>query len=273
MHNFELEKSLNTLLKSDSITDYCPNGLQVQGRQNVQKVITGVTASLALIEQAIAHNADAIIVHHGYFWKGENQTICHMKQQRIKALLTHDINLYAYHLPLDVHPTLGNNAQLAARLGINNVSALNVKPEGVLMRGEFEHAIPAQELVSRVEHNLNRSPLVLGNGFTSTNDDATQAQAQSQTNQPNSQPRLIKHLAWCTGGGQGYLEAAAQAGVDAFITGEASEQTTHIAHEYDVMFIGAGHHATERYGVQALGEHIQSQWDLDVSFIDLSNPV
>jgi dinuclear metal center YbgI/SA1388 family protein len=265
MNNFELEKSLNTLLKSDSIADYCPNGLQVQGRQDVQKVITGVTASLALIEHAIAHKADAIIVHHGYFWKGENQTICHMKQQRIKALLAHDINLYAYHLPLDVHPTLGNNAQLAARLGIANLSSLDTKPEGVLMRGEFAQAISATELVARVTQTLNRTPIVLGNGFTETH--------SPLDFQESAEPKLIKHIAWCTGGGQGYLETAAQAGVDAFITGEASEQTTHIAHEYDVTFIGAGHHATERYGVQALGEYCQEQWGLDVSFIDLSNPV
>lgn len=266
MNHFDLEKSLNTLLRSDSITDYCPNGLQVQGRQNVQKVITGVTASLGLIEQAIAHNADAIIVHHGYFWKGENQTICHMKQQRIKALLAHDINLYAYHLPLDVHPTLGNNAQLAARLGIMNVCSLDTKPEGVLMRGEFPQGISSTDLVARVEQTLNRKPIVLGNGFTAAHPAPLVAQAVTEG-------RLIKHVAWCTGGGQGYLETAAQAGVDAFITGEASEQTTHIAHEYDVIFIGAGHHATERYGVQALGEYCHAQWDLDVSFIDLSNPV
>ena len=262
MNHFDLEKSLNTLLRSDSITDYCPNGLQVQGRQNVQKVITGVTASLGLIEQAIAHNADTIIVHHGYFWKGENQTICHMKQQRIKALLAHDINLYAYHLPLDVHPTLGNNAQLAARLGIINVCSLDTKPEGVLMRGEFPQGISATELVARVEQALNRKPIVLGSGFTAP------LVAQEVT-----EGRLIKHVAWCTGGGQGYLETAAQAGVDAFITGEASEQTTHIAHEYDVTFIGAGHHATERYGVKALGEHLAEKFDLDVEFIDIHNPV
>ncbi len=265
MHNFALEKSLNTLLNSHSITDYCPNGLQVQGRASVQKVITGVTASLALIEQAIAHNADAIIVHHGYFWKGENQTICHMKQQRIKALLAHDINLYAYHLPLDVHPTLGNNAQLAERLGITNVKALDTKPDGVLMRGEFVEGISATELVNRVEQSLQRKPIVLGNGLTNVPD--------AQHSQLASGSKLIKQVAWCTGGGQGYLETAAQAGVDAFITGEASEQTTHIAHEYDVTFIGAGHHATERYGVQALGEYCQAQWGLDVTFIDLPNPV
>lgn len=269
MQNFELEKALNTLLKSDSIVDYCPNGLQVQGRRSVQKIITGVTASLALIEQAIAQQADAIIVHHGYFWKGENQTICHMKQQRIKALLTHDINLYAYHLPLDVHPTLGNNAQLAQRLGISNMHALDAKPDGVLMRGEFTSPISMSDLVLRVEQTLNRTPLVLGNGY-SNNALPISGAAHSVV---ATEPRLIKHIAWCTGGGQGYLEAAAQAGVDAFITGEASEQTTHIAHEYDITFIGAGHHATERYGVAALGQYCQEQWDLDVSFIDISNPV
>ena len=170
MYRNELEVYLNQLLEIPRFRDYCPNGLQVEGKDNIQTVISGVTASLDLLQAAAAANADAIVVHHGYFWKGENQTICHMKQQRIKALLAHDINLYAYHLPLDVHPTLGNNAQLAERLGITNVKALDTKPDGVLMRGEFVEGISATELVNRVEQSLQRKPIVLGNGLTNVPD-------------------------------------------------------------------------------------------------------
>ena len=250
MHHFALENALNTLLNKDSIQDYCPNGLQVQGRPDVQKVITGVTASQALINAAIEQNADAILVHHGYFWKGETQTITHMKQARIKALLNHDINLYAYHLPLDVHPELGNNAQLANLLGINIEGYLPVKPNGVLMHGRLSAPVTANHLGQCIAQQLQKSPVILG--------DTAQH---------------IETVAWCTGGGQGYLETAAQAGIDAFITGEASEQTLHIANEYGVSFFAAGHHATERYGVKALGEYCAATFGLDVQFIDINNPI
>lgn len=250
MHHFKLENALNTLLNKDSIQDYCPNGLQVQGRSNVQKLITGVTASQALIDIAIAQKADAILVHHGYFWKGEPQAITHMKQSRIKALLEHDINLYAYHLPLDVHPELGNNTQLANLLGITVENHLPVKPKGVLMQGRLSTSVSASNFAEQIAHKLHRTPIVLG-----------------------ETDKLIETIAWCTGGGQGYLETAAQAGIDAFITGEVSEQTTHIANEYGITFFAAGHHATERYGVKALGEYCAVNFGLDVQFMDINNPI
>ena len=250
MHHFELENALNTLLNRDSIQDYCPNGLQIQGRRDVQKIITGVTASQALIDTAIAQHADAILVHHGYFWKGETPNITHMKQARIKALLSHDINLYAYHLPLDVHPELGNNAQLAQLLDINITGYLPVKPHGVLMNGRLSEPMSAHTFAQLINDQLDKAPIILGD-----------------TNQ------TIDTVAWCTGGGQGYLETAAQAGIDAFITGEASEQTTHIANEYGVSFFVAGHHATERYGIKALGEYCARTFDLDVQFVDINNPI
>lgn len=250
MHHFELENALSTLLNKDSIQDYCPNGLQIQGRRDVQKIITGVTASQALIDTAIAQHADAILVHHGYFWKGETPNITHMKQARIKALLSHDINLYAYHLPLDVHPELGNNAQLAQLLGINISGYLPVKPHGVLMHGRLTTPMSAHAFAQLIDAQLDKAPIILGD--TS---------------------KTIDTVAWCTGGGQGYLETAAQAGIDAFITGEASEQTTHIANEYGVSFFVAGHHATERYGIKALGEYCARTFDLDVQFVDINNPI
>lgn len=248
--NVALQDLLNNLLNTGQISDYCPNGLQVEGKRDIQKIVTGVTASQALIEQAIAHQADAILVHHGYFWKGEDATITGMKYRRIKALLEHDINVFAYHLPLDVHPVLGNNAQLAALLGITNVKPLiGVKPEGVVMTGEFDSDVTVESLKQRLSDTLDRQPLVAG-----------------------PENKMIGSVAWCTGGGQGFIEQAAARGVDAFITGEVSEQTVHTARECDVAFFAAGHHATERYGVKTLGEYLEKECQLQVTFIDVPNP-
>ncbi|WOI35642.1 Nif3-like dinuclear metal center hexameric protein [Alteromonas sp. CI.11.F.A3] len=250
VNNLELKRYLDGTLRAHEISDYCPNGLQVEGKAEIQRVVTGVTASQALIDAAIAENADAIVVHHGYFWKGESQAISGMKKKRIKALLEHDINLFAYHLPLDVHPEFGNNRQLAALLEIDNVQALSgVKPTGVVMQGEFEKPMSQNELQQRLADMLGRTVLAEGD-----------------------ETKTIKTLAWCTGGGQGFIEQAVAAGVDAFITGEVSEQTIHTAREMGISFFAAGHHATERYGVKALGEHIQSEFNLDVTFIDIRNP-
>jgi len=252
MQRSELESYLNTLLSESMIKDYCPNGLQIQGKNDIKKIVTGVTATQALIEQAIAKKADALLVHHGFFWKNESYAIKGMKHQRIKALLANDINLLVYHLPLDAHVELGNNAQLGQLLSINNIKPLaNLKPLGIVMQGDFTEEVSAATLSENISTTLQRQCLHIA---PSTN-------------------KKIKTIAWCTGGGQGYIEAAAEQGIDAFITGEASEQTTHIAREMNIHFFAAGHHATERYGIKALGAHLQQKFDLAVEFIDIDNPV
>jgi dinuclear metal center YbgI/SA1388 family protein len=251
MQLHEFEKYLNTLLKPEQIKDFCPNGLQIQGRDNVCKVITGVTATQALIEQAIAEKADALVVHHGFFWKNESYVIRGMKHKRIKALLANDISLFAYHLPLDIHPTLGNNAQLAKLFSINNVAPLEVgNALSVAVRGEFSTELSPQTLEQRISEKLNRLCLHIA---------------------PPSN-KAIKTVAWCSGGGQSYIELAAEQGIDAFISGEVSEQTTHVAREMDIHFYCAGHHATERYGAQALAEHFNQHLPIEAKFIDIDNP-
>lgn len=249
--NTQLLRYLDELLKPQKVKDYCPNGLQIEGAENITKVITGVTASQALIDHAIQRKAQAIFVHHGYFWRGENPCLRGMKKARFKALLLNDINLYAYHLPLDIHPELGNNAQLAKRLGISVVGGLDKSDlQSVAMQGEFAQAMSLSSVVNKVEQTLDRTPLVISGG-----------------------QHKIKTVAWCTGGGQGYIEAAAEQGIDAFITGEASEQTVHTAREMNIHFIAAGHHATERYGALEVGNHLSQTFGLDVEFVDIDNPV
>lgn len=244
-HN-ELETLINLKLSTDTFRDYAPNGLQVEGKEVINKVVTGVTASQALIDEAVRLNADAIIVHHGYFWKNESPVIKGMKRRRLKALLSHDINLFGWHLPLDGHPELGNNAQLATLLGIE------IKGEiaPLVMWGELNMAVPGSELASWIAARLGRTPLWYG----------------------ETGPERVKRVAWCTGGGQGFIDDAARFGVDAFITGEVSEQTIHSAHEQGLHFYAAGHHATERGGIRALSEWLSSETDLDVTFIDIPNP-
>ncbi len=252
MRTNELEHYLTELLKPQQIKDFTVNGLQVQGCESINKVVTGVTASKALIERAISEKADAILVHHGYFWKNESYAIRGMKHDRIKALLVNDINLFAYHLPLDIHPTLGNNAQLAKLFNIERVEPLELgNPVSVAMQGCLKQACSAEELSQLISRTLERECLHIS---------------------PPSN-KQIKTIAWCSGGGQGYIELAAEQGIDAFLSGEISEQTTHIAHEMDIHFIAAGHHATERYGVKALGEHLAEKHGLEVIFVDIDNPV
>jgi dinuclear metal center YbgI/SA1388 family protein len=247
----ELENHLAELLQPWAMNDYCPNGLQVEGKDTIERIVTGVTATQALIEAAIERQADAIIVHHGYFWKGENQAVVGMKRQRLKTLLLHDINLFAYHLPLDVHPELGNNAQLAQLLGIKIQRRLEPwNKQSVAFKGKFATPVSPDELAERISDQLDRDPL----HEAGTSD-------------------VISSVAWCTGGGQHYIEQAAQQGIDAFISGEASEQTIHVAREMGIHFYAAGHHATERYGAKALGEHLQVTFDVDVCFVDIDNPV
>ncbi len=249
--NSQLLHSLNMLLKPEKIKDYCPNGLQVEGKKKVNKIVTGVTASQALIDHAVSINADAILVHHGYFWKGESPCLTGMKRKRIHTLLQHDINLYAYHLPLDIHPILGNNVQLGKLLGIIDILPLEENnPQSLVMQGKFETGINPIELIRLLNTKLVRNPL---------------HEPALKTN--------IETVAWCTGGGQSYIELAAEKGIDAFITGEVSEQTIHTAREMNIHFYAAGHHATERYGVKALGEYIQQRLDVEAVFVDIDNPV
>lgn len=243
-----LENYLNQLLDISHFQDYCPNGLQVEGRNHIQKIVTGVTASRALLEAAAAEAADAVIVHHGYFWRGENACITGMKGRRIALLMQHEINLFVYHLPLDCHAELGNNAQLGRRLGLTEAGRFG--EQDLVAYGELPEALPLQSWAEKITHALSRQPLVIGDAA-----------------------REVKQIAWCTGAAQGYFEAAIAHGVDAFITGEISEQNVHAARESDVAFIAAGHHATERYGVMALGEHLAQTFGLEHRFVDIDNPV
>lgn len=251
MKNTALLAWLDEQLKPHLIKDYCPNGLQVEGKQNINKIVTGVTACQALIDAAITQEADAILVHHGFFWKNEDPTIVGMKQRRIKALLKHDINLFAYHLPLDVHPLFGNNAMLGKLLGLDEIESIEgIKPEGVVMRGLNSDKGNLAQFATHLEFVLQRKPLVIGDS-----------------------EKTIERVAWCTGGGQNFIEQAAAQGADLFVSGEVSEQTTHIAREMDIAYVAAGHHATERYGAMYLGEHIAEKLQLEVEFIDIANPV
>lgn len=254
LNNLELEQIIDQKLNSNAIADYAPNGLQVEGRQTVKKIITGVTATLPLIEKAIEKQADAILVHHGYFWKSENPCIRGMKGKRIKQLLVNDINLYGYHLPLDIHPELGNNARLAQQLGIVELAGLEDKPNSIPVWGTLETAVSAQELAQRLEQILQRKPIVCD---------------EFVADYPQ---KMIKTVSICTGGGQGYIDLAAAKGIDAFISGEISEQTTHSAREQGIYYFACGHHATERDGIKALGEWLAKEYGLSVEFIDIDNP-
>ncbi len=248
MYRNELENHLNQLLEISRFRDYCPNGLQVEGREEIHSIVSGVTASMDLLEAAISSNADAIIVHHGYFWRGENACLTGIKGRRIALLITNNINLFAYHLPLDVHPELGNNAQLAKKLGLIETDRFGEQDIAVL--GEPAQPMTLSALAEKISLTLMRKPMMIGD--------------------PN---KPIKRIAWCTGAAQSYFDAAIQMDIDAFITGEISEQTVHIARESGIAFLAAGHHATERYGVQALGEHLAQQFGLKHQFIDIDNPV
>jgi dinuclear metal center YbgI/SA1388 family protein len=243
-----LERALNTELNASAFRDYCPNGLQVESTRPIQKLVTGVTASHAFIEQAIAAGADALLVHHGLMWKGDDGRLVGFRYQRVKPLLANDIALIAYHLPLDAHPTLGNNAQLAALLGIRAIGTAPSEP--LVLLGEIPAAQNLGFFGQIVEKKLSRAPQLIGD-----------------LNKP------IRNIALCTGGGQSFFETAIGEGVDAYLTGEISEQHVHIARETGVAFIAAGHHATERYGVQALGAWVAKQFSIEHQFIDVESPV
>lgn len=246
----QLLQAFDGLLQPERFRDYGTNGLQVEGASQVQKIVSGVTASRALIEAAIAARADVIFVHHGLFWRGQDGRVTGWMKQRLALLLAHDINLFAYHLPLDAHPELGNNAQLACQLGFRAQARFGEQDLGFL--GEREDggsfASPAS-LAGHVGEVLGRPVVVVGDA-----------------------PRSLRKLAWCTGGAQGYFEAAIAAGADAFITGEISEPQAHYARECGVTFIACGHHASERYGAPAVAAHVAAQLGLAHEFIDIDNP-
>lgn len=248
MKREELVSYLDGLMAPGKFRDYCPNGLQVEGRSEITRLVAGVTASQALLDAAVDRQAEAILVHHGYFWKGEDGRVTGIRRNRLATLLANDINLFAYHLPLDAHPELGNNAQLARRLGW--------LPEGrfgeqdIAWLGTVAEPCDLSALAAKVASVLGREPMVIGDGL-----------------------RPIRRIAWCSGGAQGYFEQAIALGVDAYLSGEISEQTVHLARESGVAYLAAGHHASERFGVQALAEHLAQQFGIACDFVDLDNPV
>ena len=246
----ELLAAFDTLLQPERFKDYGPNGLQVEGKTQVRRVISGVTASRALIEAAIDAQADAILVHHGLFWRGQDGRVTGWMKQRLALLLAHDINLFAYHLPLDAHPELGNNAQLGRQLGLTASRCFGEQDLGFFGgRSDGGSFATAGDLARHIENTLKRPVTHVGN-----------AQA------------AIKKIAWCSGGAQSYFEPAIAAGADAFITGEISEPQAHLAREMGVTFIACGHHASERYGAPALAAHVAAQFGLHHQFIDIDNP-
>ncbi len=248
MRLIELRDYIESELAVSRFRDYCPNGVQVEGRAEVRRIASGVTASQAVLEAATAWGADAILVHHGYFWRSEDAAIVGIKKRRVAHLLKHDVSLLAYHLPLDAHPELGNNAQLGELLGFVREGCFG--EQDIAMHGVLAQPQTLQQLTRHIQHTLQREPQVIAHA------------------NPN-----IARVAWCSGAGQGYFEQAVALGVDAFLTGEISEQNVHVAQETGVAFIAAGHHATERYGVQALGEHLAARLGLEHRFFDQDNPV
>ena len=242
---------LDEYLKAQSIQDYCPNGLQIEGKHVVGKVLGGVTATQELIDFAISQKVDAILVHHGFFWKGEDQRITGIKKKRIQALLKHDISLIAYHLPLDIHPVVGNNIQLAKLLNLKNIGPLDpLAKNSIGIAGELDEQLTADTLQQIVSSSLGRDCFQVGNGS-----------------------KLLKTIGLCTGGAQNMINQAVNLGLDAFISGEISEPTVHIANETGVNYFSAGHHATERGGVIALGNHLADKFELEFEFIDLFHTV
>ncbi len=241
----------NDLMGPGRFRDYCPNGLQVEGKPTVQRLVTGVTASQDLLDAAVAWQADAVLVHHGYFWKGESEVITGIKRKRLKTLLAHDISLIAYHLPLDAHSVLGNNVQLGAVLGLETTGPLELgNPDSIGLVGQLAQPLSATDFAAHIGQALGREPLLIEGG--------------------NHEVRTV---GWCTGGAQGYIDKAIAQGLDAFISGEVSEPTFHAARENGIHYVAAGHHATERYGAKALGEALAAEFGLAHQFVDINNPV
>jgi len=246
----ELTEYINIFLQIDRFKDYCPNGLQVEGKSVVHSLVTGVTASQALIDLACEKNADAILVHHGYFWRNEDARIIGIKRKRITALLLNNVSLLAYHLPLDVHPQVGNNVQLGQQLSIHIDGEL--RGSDSILCGSYGHLkspMKAEAFKDLIDTVLQRKSTHIHAG---TSD--------------------ITTIGWCTGAGQGFIDVAAKQNLDAYISGEISEATMHLAREAGIHYFAAGHHATERYGVQALAEHLSKQFGIEHEFIDVDNP-
>ena len=254
-----LTQFCDNYLSANAFKDYAPNGLQVDGGRPIQRIVTGVTACEALIDEAIAENADAIMVHHGYFWKGESATITGMKGRRIRKLMQHGISMIGYHLPLDAHPVVGNNAMLAEMLDLTITGALY--PHESHPVGNIATCVPqsTDELIAKITQALGRTPLHI----------AAEYHRDSSTQISN---KTIECIGICTGGAQDMIEQAALMGCDAFISGEISERTTHIARELGIDYFACGHHATERGGIQALGKVIAQEFGVPVTFIDIDNP-
>lgn len=234
-------------LQTDNFKDYAPNGLQVEGREHIGKIVTAVTASRAAINFAAAEGADMLLVHHGMFWKSEPATITGWKKARIATLISHDINMAGYHLPLDAHPQLGNNAQLAQMLGWETDKQCG--EQNLLNIGRLKTPQTLAQFSDGIEKALQRRPVVVGDA-----------------------DKVIRRVAWCTGGAQGFFQTAIDEGVDAYLTGEISEAQYHLANETGTAFVSAGHHATERYGIQALGRALAENFGLECRFFDQQNP-
>lgn len=249
-HRNELLQAFNALLQPDRFQDFGPNGLQVEGGAAVRKIVSGVTASRALIEAAIAAKADTVFVHHGLFWRGQDGRVTGWMKQRLSLLLAHDINLFAYHLPLDAHPELGNNTQLGLKIGLSVQSHFGDQGLGCLGQREDGGAFVSAEALSvHLSQQLSRQVTLVSN-----------------------RPGPIRKIAWCSGGAQSYFEGAIAAGADAFITGEISEPQAHYARECGVAYLACGHHASERYGAPAVAGHVAAQLGLMHEFIDIDNP-
>ncbi len=245
----------DALLECGRFDDYAPNGLQVEGRHQVRRLVAGVTACQRLLEVARAQEADAVLVHHGYFWRNESPRVVGMKRRRLAILLEAQLNLLAYHLPLDAHPRWGNNVQLGRRLGLRVLGTLDLPgTQGLVWHGELPQSMTAEEFGRLVAERLDRRPLLVAGGLSP-----------------------IRRLAWCTGGAPHYFQAVAEVGapiaVDAYLTGEASEPVTHVARETGVHFFAAGHHATERYGVHALAAHLAEHFSLEWTYVEVDNEV
>lgn len=247
----ELIEAMDTLLGAQRFKDFTVNGLQVEGSSRVTRVMTGVTACQALLEEAVAWEAEMVLVHHGYFWKNESQAVVGMKQKRFATLLNNDINLVAWHLPLDAHPELGNNALLGQRMGWRLEKTLDGPlGSGLLYLGEDPAPASHDEFCARLEDRLQRPPMAI-----------------------QGHDRPLKRICWCTGAAQDMIEDAANGGADAFVSGEISERTTHLARELGISYFAAGHHATERDGIRALGEWLAGEYGVEHRFVDIPNPV
>ena len=243
----EIEAALKSLMRPETFRDYGPNGLQIEGRDEVRRIVSGVTASLAFIDAAVAAGADALLVHHGLFWRGQDGRLTGWLRERVARLLAHDVNLFAYHLPLDAEPEFGNNAQFGLRLELRADAHFGEQELGFI--GAAGPWPRAQDLAAGAATVLARTPVfVPGDG------------------------RALRRVAWCTGGAQGYFEAAIAAGADVFVTGEISEPQAHLASETGVAFIACGHHASERYGAPAVAAHLAARFGVEHQFIDIDNP-